>query len=309
MPDSNLRQRLQRALSSLDEARAGARKDPAAAGSKLRKAQQALDAVRDAIGRHAADRAKALRGALAEQERLVERVTAGTLEPRDANERNRPLHARVRELRKEIGELNALAALETPAQAGGEVERPLDTPAGVPTTPRLGIDLKPTPLGFCIWAVVFLAAIAGPLAYRGFIRFGAPVQIDAVFTDPGAVTVVCRNLTPRSVTFCAPWPDEMSAKPDPSEGSKRYGIVCGIREHGAADHRVIVPPLDAWVYSGIPLRAPETFILGPDMSLELRVDVDKLGQLGALPESLRFTVTDTTGRAVATAQVELPSHD
>ena len=309
MPDRDLRQRLQRALSSLDEARATAHEDPVAGGSQVRKAQRALDAVRDAIARQAADRAKALRGALAEQEGLVERVTAGTMEPRDANEGNRRLAARVGELRQKIAELNALAAVETPAWAGGDLERPLDTPAGAPAPSRPTINLKPTPLGFCIWAVVFLAAIAGPLAYRGFIRFCPPVQIDAVLTDTGAVRVVCRNLTPRSVTFCAPWPDETSAKADPSEGSKRYGIVCRIREHGAADHRVIVPALDAWVYSGIPLRAPETFTLGPDMTLELRIDIDKLGHLGALPESLRFTLTDTTGRGVATAQVELPSDD
>jgi len=271
----------------------------------MRKAQRALEVVRDAIARQAADRAKALRGALAEQEGLTERVTARTMEPRDANEGNRRLAAQVRELRQEIAELNALAAVQTPAQAGPHVQRPLDTP----TPPRPKINLKPTPLGFCLWVVVFVAAIAAPLAYRGFIRFGPPLRLDAILTDAGAIRVVCRNQTPLPVTLDVPWPEETSSKADPSQGSKRYGIVCRIREHGADDYRLIVPPLDAWVYSGIPLREPKTFTLGRDMTLELRLDVAKFAQLGAVPRSLRFTLTDTSGRPVATAEVELPADD
>ena len=305
MPDRDLRQRLERALSSLEEARATAREDPAAGGSQVRKAQRSLDAVRDAIARQAADRAKALRGALAEQEGLTERVTARTMEPRDANEANRRLAARIGELRQEIAELNALSATETPAQAGPHVQRPLDTP----TPPRPRIDLKPTPLGFCIWVVVFVAAIAAPLAYRGFIRFGPPLRLEAVLTEVGAVRVVCLNQTPLPVTLDVPWPEETPSKADPSEGSKRYGIVCRIREHGADDYRVVVPPLDAWVYSGMPLREPKTFTLGRDMTLELRLDVAKFAQLGAVPRSLRFALTDTSGRPVATAEVELPADD
>ena len=305
MPDRDLRQRLERALSSLEEARATAREDPAAGGSQVRKAQRSLDAVRDAIARQAADRAKALRQTLADQERLVDRVTAGTMEARDANEGNRRLAARVRELRQEIAELNALAAVETPAQPCRDVQRPLDTPT--PSRPK--INLKPTPVGFCLWVVVFVAAIAAPLAYRGFIRFGAPLRLDAILTDAGAIRVVCRNETPLPVTLDVPWPEETPSKADPSEGSKRYGIVCRIREHGADDYRVVVPPLDAWVYSGMPLREPKTFTLGRDMTLELRLDVSKFARVGAVPESLRFTLTDTSGRAVATTEVELPSDD
>ena len=309
MREHDLRQRLERALSSLEVARATASEDPAPGRSQVRKAQQALDAVRTAIARQAADRAKALRTALAEQERLVDQLTAGAIAPREANERNRRLASRLRDLRREIAELNALATAETPPQATGQVERPPGTPTPPPPPPRPKIDLKPTPLGFCLWILVLLAAIAAPLAYRGFVRFGPPLRIEARLTDTGAIRVVCRNQTPLPVALDVPWLDEASSKPGLTEGSKRYGIVCRIREHGADDFRLIIPPLDAWIYSGIPLRAPETFTLGRDMTLELRLDLAKFAQLGAVPRSLHLALTDTSGRTVVTAEVDLPADD
>jgi len=294
------RERLRRALSFLERARR--RAEPAS----VRQAEHALKSARAAVTRQASGHAKALRRALADQDRLAKRAAAGAIQPQEANETNRRLAARVQGLRGEVAELSALAAAQTSAQAGGFVDVPLDEYAGSRADGRPKIDLKPTPLGLCLWVVVLAAAIAGVLAYRGFIRLGPPVRIEAALDQNGVVRVVCRNRTPFAAAVHVAWPEGGSEQAETNEDTRRYGIVCRIRERGAKEERVVVPPLDAWVHGAMPLRAPEAITLGPGMSVELLLDTSAFLRVGAAPESLRLALTDANGRTAATTEVDLP---
>ena len=270
-------------------------------------AQTRLDALR--AQQHAAIEAAAgrLREALSQQARLLEKVKAGKLNARTANERNRRLTEEVHTLREEIAWRNRLLIIESPEELGGFADLPLH--AYVREIRRAGgagmFSITRTDRISVALAVVLVAALALGTAYHLFWRDTVRFALEPLETREGILRLTCENDSLHPITLYVPW--SMAAEPATPE--QAYGADLYIRAVDEDTFRLFATSGKAWLHRGRPTTMVDPIDVGPGLSAEVQLDLSQLRTPAAGIETLRVVCSRGDGKEIAQFTRTFPQID
>ena len=250
-------------------------------------AETALARARARITTQLHARGAALQHAYQRQQHLGEEVARGKLSPEQANETNRELLGEMEGLRRELQALNHLLRAETPEDAGGAIELPLDAYASQAAlrAPALAPGWWQENRRTLIVALAgLILGVAGALFY---LLQGNTVSFRVVpAQDPQARLVLeCLNTTLRPVFWQVPW------MPGADRGHGGYGVELHIRQENERDFQLYAPPAPVWVREGHYTEHMEPIRVMP--ALAQRVELDLAALRDATPglEGLRIVCT------------------
>ncbi|NIA15826.1 MAG: hypothetical protein GWP08_17320 [Nitrospiraceae bacterium] len=287
MADTDLQTRLRHAWSYYEKAQVAMHPE------HTRRAQDAIEALKQEVAARADDLAGELRALLEAHADLDEQASGDTQEARHN------LADRLAAVRQSIAVCNALASVQSAAGLGGPSHLSFEQYAALfpPSRKPHTIDLKPTPLGFILWLLAMAVVIVGILAYRGVILNGTGIALDAAQTGASTLRLTLHHSGAQPVT--------LSLSTSNGVPSGQYALSLYAREPGAETFRPIEVPPDCWRYQGDRLSGAQPIDIMPGTPLEVRLDLTRLAETTTLPDALRFVLSGSNGRPISTQEVTL----
>ena len=244
-----------------------------------------------------------LRAVQRRQRKLVEALNRGNVQADAANERNRRITQEFTAVNDGIRAINSrLTACDAPVPDSGFVDCPLEEYAkrlGRPALPvasfaRASTYVKILALILCGAAILFVPALL-LLDDAGGVRFEA-YSVDAASR---VFEVLLRNTASVPVRVVIPWPEAPELViADLGSGVPTYGLSVSIREAVGEPMRLLPGTESSWSHHGLPLAGQEALEIAPGLTSRVRLDINKLSELGVKVGAVRLALTNDRGRAL-----------
>lgn len=246
------------------------------------------------------------------QRKLLEAVSAGTIEPRKANERNRALTVEIEEWSARVEDLRAIKEAESTESLGGPIVFPLDE---YPKHIDLGRETKltrkslsPTERNF-VAGLVMLALVLGTVF--GIAALRATVSMDLSLSDrdmdASYLTIECRNTGNRTIPLFAPWPNgQRKAPADMPSPRRSFGVLLFVQQEGDTQPRLLDSVEGVWRYRGSALDEGVPVEVPPKTSALLYLDTKRLAEQGVIPQRVAIELSQHGGGNVKREEIELP---
>ncbi len=245
------------------------------------------------------------------QRKLIEAVSAGSIDARTANSQNRTLTAEIAELSGRAGDLRDIVSAESTAALGGLIDLPLDEYtsrfeiAEFAAPPRRPM----TPLEKNIAAgIVMLALILGTVAGIAALRSVVSAEFSASSRDvrDGFVRVECRNTGNRPILCYVPWPNGRAHPPAGAPGAGRsFGLLIFVREPGSTDFRAMEGAEGLFKYRGRVVEEGTPIEVPPRTTSTLFLDLNRLAEQGLEAQALAIEFSRSGGVDRSRQEIEI----
>ncbi len=304
--------RLRLLLSWRDKARQAVADGAGGAGSaeaNLRTASALLETLKAGERTQLEMRTQGLRTALDTLGELAARAAQGGISPKRANRKAQKLQTAIDERRGELERCNQLLAAETPLQAGGLIDLPLEqysaelqslenpreqpaAPASAPRAARFEFSQSDRYMGALAVIAVLLAVFAFVIQSQfggGSVAFSA----HRVTTPIDGFELICTNGTQRPIALIT-----TGAALGPQAGAPldRYQLDTYLRQQGEDAFRLFPDTGAAWQYRGVPLSSSGPATVPPGVSATLHLDRVALERHAPGSAALRIVATRPNGR-------------
>ena len=242
-----------------------------------------------------------------EQQTLPTLLEQRKLTPRQANEQNRNLIAKIAKLQAEITALRELAQAKSASEAGGFVDLPLDaypealqearvTPASGSLWQRLDAEDRRTIL------VTLAVLLVGMLLLFYFMRWRDQTRFEMVMEGTTAAPQLllhCHSNEPFPVYLLMPWHDADSITSPVSDSElKFYQVSLAFRFDSQEPFRTLPPTEQAWQHDGQDLEYAGPVRILPQLSETLRLELGSLRESYPDAIGMRLQVRSARDRVV-----------
>ena len=128
---------------------------------------------------------------------------------------------------------------------------------------------------------------------------GVTFEAYPVDTAPHIIEVLFRNAASVPVRIVIPWPEKPELViGDLRSGVPTYGLSVSVREAVGEPMRPFPGTESGWSHHGLPLAGQEALEIAPGLTNRVRLDTEKLSELGVQIIAVRLTLTNDRGKAL-----------